>query len=119
MSESAPSIPRAGDVWIAYLDPVVGNEQRGNRPVVIVSANWFNDATGGNLIVAVPITSARKQYATHVPIHPPEANLERDSWAMCEQIRTLSPTRFKRKRGELSMETLHAIRKTISELLTD
>lgn len=119
MSESASSIPRAGDIWIAYLDPVVGNEQRGNRPVVVVSANWFNDATGGNLVVAVPITSARKTYETHVPVQAPEANLDRDSWAMCEQIRTLSPARFKRKRGEISTETLQAIRETIKELLTE
>ena len=119
MSESASSIPRAGDVWIAYLDPVVGNEQHGNRPVVIVSANWFNDATGGNLVLAVPITSARKTYATHVPIQVPQANLDRDSWAMCEQIRTLSAARFKRKRGEVSTETLQAIRETINALLTE
>lgn len=119
MSESATSIPRAGDVWIAYLDPAIGNEQRGNRPVVIVSANWFNDATGGNLALAVPITSARKKYATHVPIQSSEANLDRESWAMCEQIRTLSPTRFKRKRGSISEETLQAIRKTINALLTE
>jgi mRNA interferase MazF len=119
MSESTLSIPRAGEVWIAYLNPVVGNEQQGNRPVVIVSANWFNDATGGNLVVAVPITSSRKNYATHVPIQPPEANMDRDSWAMCEQIRTLSPGRFKRKRGAVSTATLQAIRETINELLTE
>lgn len=119
MSESASSIPRAGDIWIAYLDPVVGNEQRGNRPVVVVSANWFNNATGGNLLITVPITSARKKYQTHVPIQSPEANLDRDSWAMCEQIRTLSPARFKRKRGEVSTETLQAIRETINALLKE
>lgn len=119
MSESAPSIPRAGDVWIAYLDPVVGNEQRGNRPVVVVSANWFNDATGGNLVVAVPVTSARKKYETHVPIVAPEANMDKDSWAMCEQIRTLSPARFKRKRGEVGGATLEVIRGILNAMLTD
>jgi mRNA interferase MazF len=119
MSESPPSIPRAGDVWIAYLDPVVGNEQRGNRPVVVVSANWFNTATGGNLVIAVPITSARKKYETHIFIQPPEAHLDKDSWAMCEQIRTLSPVRLKRKRGEVGSETLQAIRETINALLTE
>lgn len=119
MSESAPSIPRAGDVWIAYLDPVIGNEQRGNRPVVVVSADWFNEATGGNLVVVVPITSAQKAYLTHISLQPPEADLDKDSWAMCEQIRTLSPARFKRKRGRVSNETLEHIRQTINALLTE
>jgi mRNA interferase MazF len=119
MSVPSTFMPRAGDIWIAYLDPVVGSEQRGNRPVLIISAYWFNNATGGNLVLAVPVTSSGKKYQTHIAIPASEANLDRDSWAMCEQVRTLSAARFKRKRGEISGTTLQAIRETINALLTD
>lgn len=119
MTDTVSMAPRAGEVWIAYLDPAVGHEQRGNRPVVVVSANWFNDTTGGTLVMAVPITTTRKPYLTRIPIHVPEANLTRESWAMCEQARTLSSERFKRKRGDVSDETLIAIRTVIARMLRD
>ena len=104
---------------MAYLDPVVGHEQRGNRPVAIVSANWFNDVTGGTLVLTVPITTTYKPYLTRVPIPMLEANLTRESWAMCEQARTLSVERFKKKRGELPRETLETIRTLLTRILTD
>lgn len=119
MTDPVALTPRAGDVWMAYLDPVVGHEQRENRPDLIVSANWFNDATGGSLVLTVPITTTYKPYLTRVPIHPPEANLPRESWAMCEQPRTLSFERFQRKRGDVAAQTLDAIRTMLIRILRD
>lgn len=111
-------MPRTGEVWSAYLDPVRGHEQGGNRPIVVVSANWFNIATSSKLIVAVPLTSTDKPYFTHIHVSR-EAGLRVDSWAMCEQIRAVSFERFKKKHGDVPAETLEAIRAVVVRILHD
>jgi mRNA interferase MazF len=112
-------MPRAGEVWYAYLDPILGHEQGGNRPVVVVSANWFNNATGSKLVVVVPLTTTDKPYPTHVLITASEAQLSVDSWAMCEQIRAVSFERFKKLRGTLSEQTLSTLRTMATRILHD
>lgn len=117
---SAPArMPRAGEIWYAYLDPILGHEQGGNRPVVVVSADWFNDATGSKLVVVVPLTTTDKPYPTHVLITAAEAQLRVDSWAMCEQIRAVSFERFKKVRGTVSTQTLSALRIMVTRILHD
>jgi mRNA interferase MazF len=112
-------MPRAGEVWYAYLDPTLGHAQGGNRPVVVVSANWFNNATGSKLVVVVPLTITHKPYPTHVLITASEAQLSVDSWAMCEQIRAVSFERFKKLRGTLSEQTLSTLRTMATRILHD
>lgn len=119
VNESPEMMPQTGEVWYAWLDPIHGHEQGGNRPVVVVSAKWFNAATGSKLVVIVPLTSTEKNYPTHVLVRATEANLRTDSWAMCEQIRAVSFERFKKKRGNLSTGTLSTIRSIVSRILTD
>ena len=92
---------RRGDLYYAELDPIVGSEQAGTRPVLVVS----ND--GGNqyspVIVIVPITSrrmGRKRLSTHVEVRMPEL-LKNDSTALTEQIRTIDKLRLKEYIGSL------------------
>lgn len=94
---------------MAGLDPVVGSEQGGYRPVVVIQ----NDT--GNLhaptVIVVPLTgSAQKpDLPTHVRIQAGQAGLWRDSTALCEQLRTLEKTRLRRRLGTLEPEALRQI----------
>lgn len=106
---------KRGDVYMAGLDPVIGSEQGGFRPVVIIQ----NDR--GNLhaptVIAVPLTgsASKPQLPTHVLISAGEAGLWRDSIALCEQVRTLEKTRLARKLGTLNTQTLAAISRALQK----
>ena len=93
---------KRGDIYRADLDPVVGSEQGGVRPVLIIQ----NDA--GNLhsptvIIAAITTRRKKQYMpVHVPISAAESGLPADSVVLTEQVRTLEKTRLSQYLGHLN-----------------
>jgi mRNA interferase MazF len=84
---------RRGEVWLADLDPTRGREQRGQRPVLIVSTDIFN-RSGSGLVIAVPFTTRRRGVINHVEVRPPEGGLQNVSYVMCEQIRSMSVNRL-------------------------
>ena len=84
---------RRGEVWLAELEPTRGCEQAGERPVLIVSTDRFNQARA-RLVVAVPFTTRRRDLPIHVEIRPPDGGLREVSFAMCEQIRSLAVDRL-------------------------
>ena len=96
---------------MAALDPVVGSEQGGRRPVVIIQ----NDA--GNLyaptVIAVPVTSSagKPPLPTHAALCAGEGGLWRDSIALCEQVRTLEKSRLYRRLGALDAAAMHGVEK--------
>ena len=110
---------RKGDIWYAVLDPILGREQGGYRPVVVVSADWFHDVSGAELLLCVPLTSQNRQYATHVSIEPPEGGVRKPSWAMCEQMRATSRERFRTHLGQVDQATVERIRTIVRQLMTD
>ena len=92
---------RRGDLYYAELDPIVGSEQAGTRPVLVVSNDVGNQYSP--VIVIVPITSrrmGRKRLPTHVEVRIPEL-LKNDSTALTEQIRTIDKLRLKEYIGSL------------------
>ena len=97
---------KRGDVYRADLDPVVGSEQGGVRPVVIIQ-NDIGNQTSPTVIV-VPLTTRLKKpdQQTHVLIAPPEGGLRHPSLVLCEQVRTLEKRRLDRFLGVLSPPTL-------------
>lgn len=97
---------------MAVLDPVIGSEQGGNRPVVIIQ----NDT--GNLhaptVIAVPVTSSSKPaLPTHAFLPAGEGGLWRDSIALCEQVRTLEKTRLGRRLGAVGANAMRDIEKAL------
>lgn len=84
---------RRGEVWLADLEPTRGNEQTGERPVLIVSADRFNQGRA-RLVVAVPFTTRRRGLPIHVEVRPPDGGLREVSFAMCEQVRSLAVDRL-------------------------
>ena len=100
---------KRGDIYRADLDPVVGSEQGGIRPVLIIQ----NDT--GNLhsptVIVAAITSRCKK--THMPVHvlitAEESGLPADSVVLTEQVRTLEKSRLTRYLGHLSQGAMERI----------
>ena len=82
-----------GEVWLADLEPTRGNEQAGQRPVLVVSTDRFNQGRS-RLVVAVPFTTRRRDLPIHVEVRPPDGGLREVSFAMCEQVRSLAVDRL-------------------------
>lgn len=103
---------KRGDVYWAELQPRSGSEQRGSRPVIVISNDGFNEVTSWRSIIVIPITTSakqRKRVATVVALEPGEANLTVASVALCHQITTLDRSKFTRKLGQLTAGTLKRI----------
>jgi mRNA interferase MazF len=94
-------------IFQAELDPTRGSEQRGKRPVLVVSHETINTALP--IVTVLPLTSyreGRRVYSTEVLIPASEAGLPQDSIVMAHQIRTLAKERLGRCYGELKDEDL-------------
>jgi mRNA interferase MazF len=94
-----------GDVWDANLDPTQGHEQRGRRPVLVVSVDQFNQGPSG-LVIVVLMTSKARSVRSHVAVKAGAGGLTQDSYAMCEAIRSISVERLTRRRGTVPGDTM-------------
>lgn len=95
---------KRGELYYADLRPVVGSEQGGIRPVLIIQNNAGNKHSPTTIVAA--ITSKEKSpIPTHVTIHSDNENgLKTDSTIMLEQLRTVDKIRIKDRIGQLSKE---------------
>lgn len=92
-----------GNIYYANLDPVIGSEQGGNRPVVVVSNNIGNNYSP--TVMVAPITSSennKSDLPTHVEI---KENLKNDSIILTEQVRSIDKTRLKEFKGRVNKKT--------------
>ena len=96
---------KRGDIYYADLSPVVGSEQGGVRPVLIVQ----NDT--GNRYSPTVITSQtnKAKLPTHIALSAPDYGLPRDSVVLLEQIRTLDKRRLRERRGRVDGELMERI----------
>lgn len=107
---------RQREIWLADLNPVKGSEQRGIRPVVIVSGNTMNDNL--EICIVCPLSSKIKNYAGCVVLKPDNTNgLDMDSEIITFQIRTISGHRLLRKLGEITKNQLDGVKKGLNEIL--
>lgn len=100
-------------VWVSP-DLTVGREQAGRRPALVISGSDYL-AVVETLAVVVPITTVDRGWPNHVPVVG--GSLPRRSWAMTEQVRTVSRERFVRRSGSASAETLTNVRAWIRDFL--
>lgn len=105
-----------GEIWLVNLSPTAGREQAGTRPALIVSVDLFNHGAA-ELVVAIPLTSKKKGIPLHVEITPPEGGLSVKSYAKCEDVRSISTTRLKRKFGKISSQTIDEVEDRLRILL--
>ncbi len=101
-----------GDIYWADLIPRSGAEQRGRRPVLIVSHDGFNRTSNWRSIIVVPISTSAAQAQrgpTAVPLPQEAGGLPRDSVALCHQVTTLDRTKLTQWVGTLSPPLLQQI----------
>lgn len=105
---------RRGDIFYADLSPVVGSEQGGVRPVLIVQNDVGNKFSP--TVIAAAITSQRdkSKLPTHIELNSRECGLSRDSVVLLEQIRTIDKRRLKEKMGRLNESAMVEIDRGLS-----
>jgi len=104
-----------GDIHWADLNPVIGSEQGGFRPVLILSHNIFNDRSG--TVIAVAITSQAQRAGFPLTLKLSETKLPKKSWAKISQVRTLSTKRIGKKIVSASPEELVRIIDGLDEII--
>lgn len=105
---------KRGEIYRANLDPVVGSEQGGIRPVVIIQ-NDIGNRHSTTVIVAAITSSAKKAHLpVHVPITAEESGLARDSVVLLEQVRTLEKTRLTKRLGCLNQAVMQRIDRALA-----
>ena len=105
-----------GDVWFGELDPTVGHEQAGERPLLVLSLNSFNRSPAG-LVVVLPITTRRRPIPWHVFVSPPEGGLIHPSAILCEALRSVSRQRLQYRMGAAAPETIQAVQDRLRILM--
>ena len=103
------SIVRRGDIFYADLSPVVGSEQGGTRPVLIVQNDTGNRHSPTVIAAAITSQTGKARLPTHINIAGGSVGLSKDSVILLEQIRTIDKSRIKEKIGELSPEIMQQI----------
>lgn len=99
---------------MAGLDPVIGSEQGGRRPVLIIQNDRGNRFAP--TVIAVPLTTstAKPSLPTHVLLREGEGGLKHDSTVLCEQVRTLEKTRLLQYLGALPRARLKEVEEALS-----
>lgn len=108
-------LPPGDIVWV-YLSPVVGHEQNGRRPAVIISSHGHL-SIADTLVTVTPVTSVDRGWSNHIRLQP--SVLKRPSWAMTEQVRTISRERVASHAGRVDPETLARIRRWVVDFISD
>ena len=105
---------KRGDIYYADLSPVVGSEQGGIRPVLIVQNDVGNKFSP--TVIAAAITSQRDKtkLPTHIEVQGVECGLSKDSIVLLEQVRTIDKQRLKEKMGSLDQGSMNRIDKALS-----
>ncbi len=104
-----------GEIYWADLEPSVGREQSGLRPVLVVSHNVFNDRSG--TVIAMALTSQPQRAGFPLTYKLENQSLPKKSWVKITQIRTLSILRLKNKLAEVQPEDLDTIIEGLNEII--
>jgi mRNA-degrading endonuclease toxin of MazEF toxin-antitoxin module len=111
---------KRGDVYRAVLDPRSGSEQKGRRPVVIVSDDTFNETPNWRSIIVVPCSTSGNQAArgpTCVRLASGAGGLKGDGVVLCHQLTTLDKSKLERRYGSLLPADLAAVEEGIKAAL--
>lgn len=106
-----------GEIRWADLDPTRGHEQSRLRPVLILSADVFNERSG--TVIAVALTSQPQRAGYPLTLELKETRLPKPSWVKISQVRTLSVERIGKKLGAISPEELSKVIEGLTEIIGD
>ena len=102
-----------GDLYSACLDPVVGSEQGGIRPVLVIQNDVGNRHSPTVIVLAVTGQMNKARLPTHVPIACEGTGLVKDSVVLAEQIRTLDKRRLRERIGQLRPEVMAQVSRAV------
>ena len=99
-----------------HFDPTTGHEQAGTRPALILSEDIFNEGPA-EMVVVAPITRTQGKIRWHVPVAPPDGGLSSGSFIQCENFRSVSKQRLKRRRGKVPPPIMRQVEDRLRILL--
>lgn len=105
---------KRGDIYYADLSPVVGSEQGGMRPVLIVQNDVGNKHSPTVIAAAITSRMGKTKLPTHIDIYAEEVGLAKDSVVLLEQIRTIDKQRLGEKMGHLDDALMGEVNQAIS-----
>lgn len=104
---------KRGDIYYADLSPVVGSEQGGTRPVLIVQNNVGNKYSPTVIVSAITSQLSKAKIPTHIELPANVYNLPKDSVILCEQIRTIDKRRLGQKVTSLDEQKIKEVNKAL------
>lgn len=108
------STVKRGDIFYADLSPVVGSEQGGMRPVLIVQNDTGNKHSPTVIAAAITSQVGKARLPTHIELSGQSCGLSRDSVILLEQIRTIDKSRLRERMGTLAEPTMSAVDNAIA-----
>jgi len=106
-------IIKRGDIYYADLSPVVGSEQGGVRPVLIVQNNVGNKFSPTVIAAAITSQINKAKMPTHIEIGAADYGLSKDSVILLEQVRTIDKKRLKERIGHLNENLMNRVNEAI------
>ncbi len=103
---------KRGDVYYADLSPIVGSEQGGVRPVLILQNDIGNKYSPTVIVSAITSKTGKMKLPTHIPLEQ-NSGLSKNSMVLLEQIRTIDKMRLKEKIGHVNDDTMNKINDAI------
>ncbi len=114
-TDSRQDVPvRRGDIFYADLSPVVGSEQGGLRPVLIIQNDVGNKYSPTVIAAAITSRMGKTKLPTHIDIYADRVGLAKDSVILLEQIRTLDKRRLREKMGHLDDSVMEDVNNAIA-----
>ena len=104
---------KRGELYFADLSPVIGSEQGGVRPVLVIQNDIGNKYSPTVIAAAITSKLNKAKLPTHIELSSKEYGLEKDSVVLLEQIRTIDKTRLKEKIGELNNFKMSEVNKAM------
>lgn len=104
---------RRGEIYYADLSPVVGSEQGGVRPIVVLQNNIGNRFSPTVIVAAITSQIGKAKIPTHIELPSSQYYLPKDSVVLLEQIRTIDKTRLKQRVSELDLGKMEEINRAI------
>ena len=105
---------KRGDIYYADLSPVVGSEQGGLRPVLIIQNDVGNKYSPTVIAAAITSRLGKTRLPTHIDIYADKVGLAKDSVVLLEQVRTLDKRRLKEKMGHLDDGLMNEVNNAIA-----
>ena len=105
---------KRGEIYYADLSPVVGSEQGGLRPVLIVQNDVGNKHSPTVIAAAITSQKEKARLPTHIELNSGNCGLAKDSVVLLEQIRTIDKKRLKEKMGEVDIGSMTQINTALS-----